>query len=535
MALVRRTGYNKRWSVKPELQPVPRLGRSVLIVVSVLLTVLLLTGRHAGASPAVSVRVAGNELVDGAGDPIQLRGVDRSGTEFACTGDTGSDGWSILDTPSGVTDTQSVAAMAAWDVNTVRIPLNEDCWLGINGVPSAFSGARYRNAVYGYVQLLHSYGMLAILDLHYNAPGSQVSDSTDGPYGIGQQTMADTSHAPAFWQSVAGTFASDPGVIFDLYNEPFDISWPCWRNGGCNAPAIGGNAGGWPVAGMQSLVNAVRSAGADQPIMVGGLDYANDLSQWLTYEPTDTLQTPQIIASFHAYEGEACGSDACWDSTVVPVAAHVPVVTGEFGPGSCDGAFVDDYLDWADAHGVSYLAWTWGSVADGWSCADSPALLLDDNWTPDAYGAAVEAHYQADAAPKPGGPTVVPPGPPATVSATAGDAEATVTFTAPGSVGNAAASTFTVTAAPGGMTATGAGSPVFVGGLTNGTSYTFTVTATNTAGTSAASPASAAVVPVRAGNASRPAPAPPAPGAMPTVPTLTAPTGPRTPPPAAPG
>ena len=476
----------------------------------------------AGASPAVSVRVVGNHLVDAAGDTIQLRGVDRSGSEFACTGDTGTDGWSILDTPDEVTDQQSIDAMASWDVNAVRIPLNEDCWLGINGVPSAYSGVHYRDAIFGFVQLLHTAGMAAILDLHYNAPGGQLSDSTDGPYGIGQQTMADASHAPTFWKSVATRFAADPGVIFDLYNEPFDISWPCLRDGGCNAPAIGGNPGGWPIAGMQSLVDAVRSAGATQPIMVAGVNYTNDLSQWLSHEPTDTLSPPQLIASFHAYDGEACDDDACWDSSVAPVAAQVPVVTGEFGPGSCDGTFVDDYMDWADAHGVSYLAWTWGSTADGWDCGNSPALLLTDDGTPDAYGAAVEAHYRAVAS-SPG-----PPGAPTGVSAGAGDGEATVTFAPPASDGGAPITSYTVTASPGGAAWTGSGSPVIVGGLIDGTSYTFTVTAANSAGPGGPSVPSAPVVP---SGGPRRAPPPPATGPRPAVPSLPVPAGARPAPP----
>jgi hypothetical protein len=379
-----------------------RGGSAVGILVAAALVVLTTAGvlAHLGASAsvAISVQVVGNHLVDATGATMQLRGVDRSGTEFACTGDSGSDGWSTLDTPGDVTDQQSVAAMASWDINAVRIPLNEDCWLGINGVPAAYSGANYRNAVYAYVQLLHSYGMVAILDLHYNAPGTQVSDSTDGPYGIGQQVMADASHAPAFWASVATTFLSDRGVIFDLYNEPFDISWSCWLNGGCTAPAVGGTSGGWQVAGMQSLVDAVRGTGATQPIMVGGLNYANDLSGWMTHEPTDTVNPPQIIASVHVYDGESCATEACWNSTFAPVAAKVPVVTGEFGPSSCDGTFVDAYMAWSDANGISYLAWNWGSTDDGWSCADSPALLEHDDGTPDAYGAAVEAHYRAVAA-----------------------------------------------------------------------------------------------------------------------------------------
>jgi YVTN family beta-propeller protein len=79
------------------------------------------------------------------------------------------------------------------------------------------------------------------------------------------------------------------------------------------------------------------------------------------------------------------------------------------------------------------------------------------------------------------------------VGATAGPAQATVSFSAPISSGGSAITNYTVTASPGGQTATGSGSPITVTGLTNGTTYTFTVTATNASGTSPRSTASAAL------------------------------------------
>ncbi|WP_333797218.1 fibronectin type III domain-containing protein [Rheinheimera sp.] len=89
----------------------------------------------------------------------------------------------------------------------------------------------------------------------------------------------------------------------------------------------------------------------------------------------------------------------------------------------------------------------------------------------------------------------VVPGAPSIGTATAGNTQASVTFTAPASTGGAAITGYTVTSNPGGFTGTGAGSPITVTGLTNGVAYSFTVTATNSAGTGAASAASNSVTP----------------------------------------
>jgi uncharacterized protein (TIGR02145 family) len=91
--------------------------------------------------------------------------------------------------------------------------------------------------------------------------------------------------------------------------------------------------------------------------------------------------------------------------------------------------------------------------------------------------------------------TATVPGPPTSVTASAGNASSSVAFVAPTNNGGSAITGYTVTSSPGGITATGPTSPINVTGLTNGTAYTFRVIATNAIGNSSPSTASSAVTP----------------------------------------
>jgi len=68
------------------------------------------------------------------------------------------------------------------------------------------------------------------------------------------------------------------------------------------------------MVGMQSLVTAVRSVGTKNVIMLGGLNWANDLTQWLRHGPADPDHN--LAASWHSYSFNTCNTRSCWASQI---------------------------------------------------------------------------------------------------------------------------------------------------------------------------------------------------------------------------
>jgi endoglucanase len=333
----------------------------------------MLTAHQAMADGDVAlagIQVIGNQLVTLDGRPLRLTGVNRSGAEFACIHQ-----WGIFEGP---TDPPSVALIRSWHANVVRIGLNEDCWLGINGVPQASGGEKYRQTVIDYVNTLTWNGVYAIVDLHWSAPGSVPATSL--------RPLPDADHSLEFWRSVATALADNPDVVFDVFNEPFGVDWDCWRDG-CEYPG-GPDTGPWQTVGMQSLIDTIRGAGARQPLLVGGLWFANDVTGWRAHQPHDPLG--QLVASVHVYPFNRCNEPSCWNDEIAPLAESVPVLVTEFGtdwvPPHGD-AMAIALMNWADAHEIGYLAWAWNTWGD-----DGNSLLSNYQGQTTRWGAHVKAH-----------------------------------------------------------------------------------------------------------------------------------------------
>lgn len=333
------------------------------------------TSQHHGA---LGLHVNGNQIVNSNGQRVRLTGFNNSGAEYACM-----EGWGIFDVKSGdntAVPATDVAAMASWKgANAVRLQLNEQCWLGIGGVKPQYAGANYQHAIVKYVDQLTSRGFAVILNLHLSAPGKEPS--------YNQEAMPDR-HSLAFWRSVGAAFKDNDAVLFDLYNEPWPdnqsqstTAWRCWRDGGCETQSVNGSRQ-YRAIGMNQLIDAVRSTGARNIVLVGGVNYASSLNHWLAYMPSDPDH--ELAASIHIYSFNGCVTTKCFSRQAAAVARRVPLVIGELGPdltvswspslnSSCpssyDGTtgFDDRLLRWARRHGASWTAWTWNPWRDCWA------------------------------------------------------------------------------------------------------------------------------------------------------------------------
>jgi hypothetical protein len=435
--------------------------KSLIVAILSLASFILPATDFARAQVPPALKVVGNQLQDPSGKVVRLLGVHISGTEYACIavrkdgvrGYGFGDGGVLRQDPDPVThkyvNEQALTNLLSWNVNAVRVPLNQDCWLAppekTGAIPPPnpmYIGKPYRDAIIAYVQALNAKGLYVILDLHWSAPGKQVADVKD--------FMADANYSLDFWKSVATTFNDTdyPAVLFDLFNEPaFGLGgegkdgqwvnqvwtattadWLCWLNGGCsllwqqnsnsnNAPTteptcdevvdkvVDRKNCQYKSVGMKDLLNAVRGAGAHKPVLVGGLAYTQDITQWLTYAAmlTDQQNTNQIVASYHPYclykvfSVEGCqkslkNQQDNWWPLIKTIAASFPVVLGEIGEYDCSTTFLDAYLPFADQNGMSYLGFTYNTVDCSNPDNGGPALIKDNAGKPTPFGIGLKSH-----------------------------------------------------------------------------------------------------------------------------------------------
>ncbi len=358
--------------------------------------------------------------------------------EWLCSGD--GPGGNILAT---VTE-----ATTNWKSNIIRVPLNQDRWFGYQGC----NQTNYRNLVDNIVTTASNNNAYVLLDLHWSGTGSWGT-------ATGQQDMPD-NNSVTFWQDVSNRYKNNPAVFFDLYNEPKNVTWSIWRDGGA--------ANGFTTPGLQPLLAAIRGTGANNMIVAGGLDWAYDLRSLPTL--TDTGSGKGVVYAAHIYPWKSTP----WDTYVPPAFSAVnPVIISEFGMDTNDGGTWDNSLiAWITTHSYHAIAWDMHTSA-------GPILISDWAFTPTNYHGVPVKNWLASAVPTscPAGGNTPTPTPTRTPTPTpTRTPTATLTFTSTATPTFSKTATVTPTRTP---TNTATNTPSNTPTLT--VTPTYTITFTNSA------------------------------------------------------
>jgi hypothetical protein len=270
------------------------------------------SGAQAKSSMPLPLKVKGTKVINSKDEAVTLRGVNAASLEWTSDGDG-----HILETVR--------VAIDDWKVNCIRLPLSQDRWFG--KAPEQNDVCEpYRALVKEVVDLCGSKGCYIILDLHWSNAGQAWGTN------IGQHSMPDKGSVK-FWKDFAPVYANHPAVLFDLYNEPHDVSWDVWLKGGTitdrpNGPGL--KAVKYEAAGMQELLDTVRATGAKNVVIAGGLEWAYDFSGILDGRQLKDPDGNGVIYANHAYDNKR-ESVFKWIGDMEKATAVFPVIVSEFG------------------------------------------------------------------------------------------------------------------------------------------------------------------------------------------------------------
>ncbi len=313
----------------------------LLLIVIIATTFLIEQRKPSTASTIVFPHVVGTQLIDSSGHPLVLRGAQIE------TGFAYSNPWknttSLQQRLSIMLNSTVFNEMSKnWHMNALRLPLS-------NWVYAAHQQL-FLQLLDKAVQEANQAGLYVILDLHdYQQGGS--------PYGSGANMPKPES--VTFWKAIATHYLNNTMVMFDEYNEPHYPTANQWLNGGGTQKGATGKTA--PILGMQTLVKAIRSTGAKQIIIIGGIHNAGTLR----------ISDPNIMYTTHTYHKVAVGTPAIWDQEWAGFKGRYPLFYGEWAllPNAtttqrCQTATmknanqkVQAFLNYTQQNGISWTAW----------------------------------------------------------------------------------------------------------------------------------------------------------------------------------
>ncbi|WP_330349143.1 cellulase family glycosylhydrolase [Streptomyces sp. NBC_00582] len=392
------------------------LRRALCAAVAALLLPLAAGAQSAQAAPTAAAagagywHTSGRQILDAAGQPVRIAGINWFGFE---TGNYVVHGLWSRDYKSMIDQMKSLG------YNTIRIPYSDDIFKSAT-VPNSIDFSSGKNAD---LQGLSSLGVLDRIVSYAGQDGLKVILDRHRPDAGGQSALWYTSAVPeSTWianlKALAGRYAGQSTVVgIDLHNEPHDPA--CW---GC-----GDTATDWRLA-AQRAGNAVLSVNPELLIFVEGVQTVNGVSGWwggnlmgVAQYPVQLSVANRVVYSAHDYATSVAQQSWFSDPTFPANMPGIwdrywgyifkqniaPVWVGEFG--TTLQATVDQrwlaalvsYLRPTATYGADSFHWTFWS----WNpnSGDTGGILKDDWQTVDTVKDGYLASVKAPGFPGTGG------------------------------------------------------------------------------------------------------------------------------------
>lgn len=342
------------------------------------------------------VRAEGGVLVDGAGDPLLLRGVGLGGWLLPegymwrlgagaqsprqiealvarLVGEARADEFWREYRAAFVTEAD-IARIAASGLDHVRVPINSRLVQAPDGEPLA-EGYALLDDVIGWSR---THGLRVLLDLH-GAPGGQTGTNIDdSPHGIPELFM-DARYRDLtvrLWSDLATRYADEPAVLgYDLLNEPLPNEWQHRYRDDL-------------VRLYRDLTATVRAVDARHLIVYEGLHWATNFEIFTErWDDNSCLQ-------FHKYWS---APDEASIRPFLDAAAslRLPLYMGEGGENRLDWLYTAFRL--YETFGIGWNLWTWKKLDTRTSPVSVRPPQGWDRFAASAQGAPRLTPAQADA------------------------------------------------------------------------------------------------------------------------------------------
>lgn len=268
---------------------------------------------------------------------------------------------------------QELSAAVAEHADLIRFQVSQ---FGLDPQDSLYSPAYVQEVEHG-VQMARQMGLDAIVSLQAQAPAGR----------NGRCALPDAGALRA-WQQLAPMFSSDPGVMFELYNEPAvaptAAGWQTWLNGGT---IYATNGLGCDAVGMQTLVDTVRQYAPRNVIVVPGLKGEQTLAGMPALADPSNLTDPQFVYGVH-YPSLSLGI-LKWDHEFGNLSARAPVIVTEWDQNSSHDC-VDDAPQKASLL-LAYLASKQIGIV-GFAFDLPGTIVVDYSYAPTSYTAFACGH-----------------------------------------------------------------------------------------------------------------------------------------------